>query len=1000
MNPMPPPPALIGRTLGGFLIQSLLGSGGMGVVYRAHDARLKRTVAIKVLHPKAVADGAVRERFVREGRTAALIDHPNVVRVLAAGEEDGIPYLVMEHIEGGSLDKVLESPGGLSLARCLRIGKQLAEALSSAHRVGVMHRDVKPANVLFTTAGEPKLADFGLARDEAGSKDLSQTGILLGTPHYMSPEACEGQRGDARSDIYSLGVLLYAMLEKRLPFTGDSQAQILISQIKDPVPPLTQAPPSLRRIICRALEKNPADRWESAADFAAALERALEDVYLPGQQPAPGGKLPSAASTYRLPAPSPTPEVPGFDTGAGRLRGLAATILSEIPRNRRALTLIASVAVVLVAATIFVRSRRGGTAGHGRDAASAPASPIVTPIMSLGPESTPPVPPTPTMFPPDPVLPQVVFPAPVVRKPTPDPPVREEQKTGWSPASGLQGLRDGFVRHDPAGLEADVAAAGTGESEIDHARIESARHAVRRLASLLDSAFATFLLQRGQVIDVRLADGSSVHGILQAVDEPARKIYIQGSSILVNLSAAQLASGELATRALEPNPSDDALLGALDLLLLAGNPQESWPVALRARRRGLAIEPDREALLAAEVSTEAETGLREIESLRLEPDRLRSASRDWLRKYRSLPRDHSRAREALCRGGGLANAGDLALYCAGSVTGNAPSFAIEYGSPEALLADFERSGDLLVEPGTAASLRPAAGPVVLRLKGLSWKEGVIELQLRTASPFGVLIGWRAPGEHFDCVLSPEAHGNISIALPLREANFDAAPAADGWIDARFAWASGKISVRINGVSRDCPLPRGWSGEIGFAPEGAWSWRSLRVYGQAEFTAGEAPGPPKALRVFKVSWGNWKRLVSNQNELSIVGGEALVWASPPRWEAGNDYRASFRMTVAAGATVAFDIGTGEGRRRILLGAKSASGFILGRDLVRSGPAPALPAARDLAVEIVVHRGVVRLALDGVVAWTGHLGASNQGGLAVGVSGGEVTFKNLELWELEP
>ncbi|MCE9581239.1 MAG: serine/threonine protein kinase [Planctomycetes bacterium] len=671
MIPMPLSSTLVGRTLGGFLIQGQLGSGGMGVVYRAHDERLNRTVAVKVLHPKFTADTELRERFVREGRTAALIDHPNVVRVISAGEEDGIPYLVMEYVEGGTLDRMLERPECLSVARCLRIAKQLAEALASAHRVGVMHRDVKPANVLFTNAGEPKLADFGLAREEAGDHNLSQTGILLGTPHYMSPEACEGRHGDARSDIYSLGVLLYAMLEKRLPFQGDSQAGILIAQIQAPVPPLTQAPAALKQVVYKALEKKAADRWASASEFAAALERVLEEIYLPPSQWT-GGATPVRGNGASRHSSGPTEAI----HPAAKADGLAATVFRGKRSSRRRRLIGASTVAVLLVAGVFLAPsfRRRGNVSTPSTAGELAAMPPVSSSTDIVPD--PPVSAVTnlTIGPPDfvaggpddsdeefkrvsqkaetlesfgeflaamaawtefqPTSRKAQFALELARKELrersaarvkrelalkprgakaaadlrilatrfPEPEslrllaAAAEADKGWTAADGLDGLRYGFVHHDCASLLAEIDAAGTGVSADDKSRIESARNSVRRLGLMLDRSFAWYRSHRGTVIDAQRTDGSAVHGTIQTVDEAARLVYIETPGALVNLSSSELSTAELVGRALQDNPPDEVLLAALDLLILAGDSPEAWPVALRVRRRGLCIEPDREEL--------------------------------------------------------------------------------------------------------------------------------------------------------------------------------------------------------------------------------------------------------------------------------------------------------------------------------------------------------------------------------------------------------------------
>ncbi|MCE9583878.1 MAG: serine/threonine protein kinase [Planctomycetes bacterium] len=359
---MPAPSTLIGKILGGYVIQSQIGAGGMGVVYRAHDERLGRTVAIKVLPPKFRADETLRQRFLREGRTAARIDHPNVARILSAGEEDGLAYLVMEYVDGGSLQRLLEKRIRLPIATTLRIGRQIAEALQAAHKVGVMHRDVKPANVLFTKEGEPKLVDFGLAREEMSEVNLSQTGMVMGTPHYMAPEVCEGKKADARADVYALAVVLYAMIAGRLPFDGETAIAILMAHIQKPVPPIPEAPRSVAAVLARALLKDPAKRTQTGAAFAADLDSAAEAVSKQGEVAAQAAGFGPAPAPVAKPSPPPPPaavKIPTPVSVPGGLLPTAATPSAGTSAARPRVPLVAwtagcaAVAVLALVGIVF-----------------------------------------------------------------------------------------------------------------------------------------------------------------------------------------------------------------------------------------------------------------------------------------------------------------------------------------------------------------------------------------------------------------------------------------------------------------------------------------------------------------------------------------------------------------------------------------------------------------------------------------------------------------------
>jgi TolB-like protein len=301
----PPPFPLVGRTLGHYEILSVLGKGGMGVVYLAEDQHLHRKVALKVLPPEMSTDPERLKRFRREAKTVASISHPNVVTLHSVEEADGFHFLTMELVEGRTLNDEIP-PGGLPLRRALDIAAALAGALASAHERGVLHRDMKPANVMVGPHGWVKVLDFGLAKlrpqDEAtwigGGTSLvhTQEGKVLGTPSYMSPEQLRGQPAEERSDIFSFGLVLYEMLTGVLPFAGENSAERIAAVLRDPPQPLAAVRPDLPSGLCRLVErclaKEVGRRPASAAevrDEIARLQRELEISALmaSGSMPAP-----------------------------------------------------------------------------------------------------------------------------------------------------------------------------------------------------------------------------------------------------------------------------------------------------------------------------------------------------------------------------------------------------------------------------------------------------------------------------------------------------------------------------------------------------------------------------------------------------------------------------------------------------------------------------------------------------------------------------------------
>ncbi len=283
---------MIGRTLDHYRIEAKLGQGGMGVVYKAQDLHLGRAVAIKVLPPDKVSDPARKERFMQEARAASALNHPNIVTIHDIRSEDGTDFIVMEYIEGRTLDSVIAS-GKMAPAQALRCAVPMADALARAHGAGILHRDLKPSNVMVGEDGRVKLLDFGLAKlleppdssaDEATitARPLTEDGAVVGTAAYMSPEQAEGRKLDARSDIFSFGAVLYEMLTGRKPFAGDSRISILTKILRDDPTPLLELsnsiPPELEKTILRCLRKDPARRYQTMADLKVALEDLQEET--------------------------------------------------------------------------------------------------------------------------------------------------------------------------------------------------------------------------------------------------------------------------------------------------------------------------------------------------------------------------------------------------------------------------------------------------------------------------------------------------------------------------------------------------------------------------------------------------------------------------------------------------------------------------------------------------------------------------------------------------
>ena len=271
-----------GTEIGHYRIEAVLGRGGMGVVYRATDARLGRKVALKVLPPEYGDDQAFRARFLRESRLAASIDHPGVIPIYEAGDAGGRLFIAMRHVDGIDLGELLRREGALDPARALALVAQLAAALDAAHALGLVHRDVKPSNALVARQGDAEhvyLSDFGLSKELVGDATLSGSGGFVGTVRYMAPEVIRSGQADARSDLYSLGCLLFECFTGTAPFDGPSEAAVIYGHLEEPPPRASDRRPGLPRaldaVLARALDKDPERRWASGAELMHATRAAL-----------------------------------------------------------------------------------------------------------------------------------------------------------------------------------------------------------------------------------------------------------------------------------------------------------------------------------------------------------------------------------------------------------------------------------------------------------------------------------------------------------------------------------------------------------------------------------------------------------------------------------------------------------------------------------------------------------------------------------------------------
>jgi tRNA A-37 threonylcarbamoyl transferase component Bud32 len=354
------------ESLGPYRIEAVIGTGAMGTVFRATHTGLDRVVALKVMRPDTLQDRDAVRRFLREGRAIARLEHPHIVAVYDAGEIDGVYYLAMKYLEGETLQQIVSRSGPPSTDRAVRLGSQLSSALHYAHGRGVIHRDVKPANIIVGEGDLATLTDFGIA--VAVQAGTAHSTVVAGTPLYMSPEQIGGKETDGRSDIYSLGAVLYELCAGKPPFDGP-MVQVMYAHMQTAPPDLRSlapaAPETLVRIIERALAKDPNERFQSAGEMAQALARiGGEGTFDPG---ATLDRSAAAGETAVIERPAVSTAVPTSAPASGtRARGIPWPVLVAAP----------VVLLAVLAAAFFVLGRGGATTGGLRIVSSPPGASV------------------------------------------------------------------------------------------------------------------------------------------------------------------------------------------------------------------------------------------------------------------------------------------------------------------------------------------------------------------------------------------------------------------------------------------------------------------------------------------------------------------------------------------------------------------------------------------------------------------------------------------------
>ena len=434
-----------GSRIGHYVIQQQVGSGGMAVVFSAHDESLGRTVALKVLSPALAHDQEFRQRFLRESRSVAAVEEPHIVPVYASGESAGVLYIVTRFVPGGDLGTLLRrEPGPFPPERAISVVSQVAAALDAAHRAGLVHRDVKPGNILIdSTPGRSEhayLSDFGLSKATSSATGLTASGMFLGTPDYCAPEQITGQPPvSARSDQYSLACVAFALLTGAVPYEREETMATLFAHVQDPVPSLVaRGPwllPAVDAVMARAMAKDPAARFGSCGEFAAALAAALRTPAQTPAMPVLPGPQPWAAQAPMAGTPAPA-GLPGLAADSVTIPQGRAGGLGSGGRRTAIIAGSVAVAVLLLGAGI-------GTALALSHRSSAPSDQAG--ITEASPSRSPQQTPSPSATPSAPVTPSA----------TPTPTLAEELTGGWAGtytcAQGLTGVQ----------LDIKAGAAGT-----------------------------------------------------------------------------------------------------------------------------------------------------------------------------------------------------------------------------------------------------------------------------------------------------------------------------------------------------------------------------------------------------------------------------------------------------------------------------------------------------------------------------------------------------------
>jgi serine/threonine-protein kinase len=464
---------MTGRTIGNYQVIEKLGEGGMGTVYRAVDTMVQREVALKSLKPEIAAQPTVLERFRSEAVILARLNHPAIAQLYTFFKDGDQLYMVMEYVPGETLEHVIRAGGAMPWPRALALVRQVLDGLGHAHELGILHRDLKPANIMLTPSGKPKLMDFGIAQALGGPR-LTREGRLIGTLEYVAPERVQGKPADVRSDLYSVGVLLYEMLTGRLPFESDSDYELMQAQVQKQAPALGElgiaVPPAVEQALAKALEKDPERRYSDAAEFAAALGALLPSA------PAAAGPVPSPLKETRLAGVAVAPKRPGA----------LDSLLAWLPAKNRNVW-----AAVFAATALLVVITLGSTALSWFHARSAPPVQVLSFANSGGAMAPEPQPATQ----PAPVVPSEPIAVSPATEPPPAPAPATKTPARKVPASPA-------VQPEPAPAEPEPQPEPTPPPSVPS---PAAAPASRRLATLRE-VHSLFVARSDEGLDQYIRD--------------------------------------------------------------------------------------------------------------------------------------------------------------------------------------------------------------------------------------------------------------------------------------------------------------------------------------------------------------------------------------------------------------------------------------------------------------------------------------------------------------